>query len=227
MNSDKVLVDENNNLIACNVEEFIPDRLADEIENFTFNIPWYFRPTIAQFPDETYADANEPFEDPRVTDAFAFTHTCFSDDKIQSETYNFFRNILPFMEMKLGVEVEEIIRIRLRLTPQFPGHKRDMFNPPHVDLMTTDPFHTFVYYVYDSDGDTVIFNRKYDSIEKPTVLMKNEPTLQEIYRSSPKKGTGVFFDGLYYHSGNSPIDYRSRCIINFDFKLVDPNKEKK
>jgi hypothetical protein len=52
-------------------------------------------------------------------------------------------------------------------------------------------------------------------------LTKNEPDLREIFRNTPKKGTGVFFDGLYYHSGNSPVDFRSRCIINFDFKIKD------
>jgi len=211
----------NINPIAETIEDFLPISMQNEIEDVVFNMPWFFRPTIAQFPDENYHDADQPFEDPRVSDAFAFAHTCYSDNRIYSEYFHFFKNILRFLELKKNIEIEEIIRVRLRLTPQFPGHAKDMFNPPHVDLMTTDQFHTFVYYVYDSDGDTVIFNRKYDNVTKPTVLTKNEPDLREIFRNTPKKGTGVFFDGLYYHSGNSPVDFRSRCIINFDFKIKD------
>ena len=205
-------------MIAKVIDNFIPLTLQHDIENVVFNMPWFFRPTIAQFPDERYFDADKPFEDPRVSDAFAFAHTCYSDGQIHSEHFHYFNTLLRFLELKENIEVKEILRIRLRLTPQFPGHTKDMFNPPHVDIMSTDPFSTFVYYVHDSDGDTIIFDRKYDDINKPTVLTKNEPDLKEIFRNTPKKGTGVLFDGLYYHAGNSPINSRSRCVINFDFK---------
>jgi len=212
-------MESNNLLMAQVIDNFLPKTMQDEIEEVVFNMPWFFRPTIAQFPEYRYYDASTPFEDPRVTDAFAFAHTCYSDGQVHSEYFHFFKNILRFLELKANIEIKEILRVRLRLTPQFPGHKTDMFNPPHVDLMSTDQFHTFVYYVYDSDGDTVIFNRKYDNVNQPTVLMKNEPDLKVIFSSQPKKGTGLFFDGLYYHAGNSPVNYRSRCIINFDFKI--------
>lgn len=205
--------------VATVVENFLPKTMQNEIEEVVFNMPWFFRPTIAQFPENRYYDSSTPFEDPRVTDAFAFAHTCYSDNKAHSEYFHYFKHILRFLELSQGIEIKEILRIRLRLTPQFPGHTKNMFNPPHVDLMSTEQFYTFVYYVYDSDGDTVIFDRKYDNINEPTVLMKNEPDLNVIFRNTPKKGTGVLFDGLYYHSGNSPVDYRSRCIVNFDFKL--------
>jgi len=111
--------------------------------------------------------------------------------------------------------------LRLRLSPQNPGHTSDHFNPPHVDLMSTDPFKTFVYYVDDSDGDTVIFNKKYENTTHPTMLTKNEPDLQTIFTSTPRKGEGVYFDGLQFHAGNSPVNYKSRCIINFDFKIAE------
>jgi hypothetical protein len=87
--------------------------------------------------------------------------------------------------------------------------------------MSTDPFKTFVYYVDDSDGDTVIFNKRYESTSQPTTLTKNEPDLKAIFTSTPKKGEGIYFDGLQYHSGNSPVNYKSRCIINFDFKIKE------
>ena len=203
------------------ISDFLPNSYQDEILTNVFNMPWFFRPTIAQFPDSTYNDSTNPFEDPRVTDAFAFAHVCYSDGQVQSQYYEFFKNVLRFLELKKNIRITEIIRIRLRLTPQFPGHTLDMFNPPHVDLMTTEPFKTFVYYVDDSDGDTTIFNKKYMSTDEPTVLSKNQPDLQPIFTSTPKRGEGVYFDGLLYHSGNSPVKYKSRCIINFDFKIAE------
>jgi len=68
---------------------------------------------------------------------------------------------------------------------------------PHVDL----PFDHLVvlYYVNDSDGDTVFFNKQ-----------------NEIVKSvSPKKGRVVAFDGSIYHGGGIPKK-GPRCAINFD-----------
>jgi hypothetical protein len=207
------------NQIAEVINDFIPVTLQNEIEEVVFNMPWFFRPTIAQFPGELYKDSDSPFEDPRVSDAFAFAHTCFSDGNVQTEYFHFFKTVLRFLEFKKDIRIKDILRIRLRLTPQFPGHTEDMFNPPHIDIMSTEQFYTFVYYVFDSDGDTVIFNRKYDNLNLPTVLTKNEPDLQPIFTNTPKKGEGVLFDGLYYHSGNSPVKHKGRCVINFDFTV--------
>lgn len=207
--------------IAQVVDDFLPEAFQNEIQKVIESMPWYWVETVSLFPADRYHDAGLPFEDPRVSDAFAFTHICFSDGRVQSQYYEFFRTILRFLEMKLGIEVIEVIRIRLRLTPQFPGHKEGMFNAPHVDIGSTEPFRTLVYYVNDSDGDTVIFNRKYDNTNRPVVLNKNEPDLQPIFTNTPKKGSGVYFDGQYYHAGNSPLTVRSRCIINFDFRVKE------
>lgn len=207
--------------IAQVVDDFLPLAFQNEIQQTIQHMPWFWTEAISLFPEDRYKDAGLPFEDPRVSDAFAFAHVCFSDGRPQSQYYEFFRTILRFLELKLGIEVVEIIRIRLRLTPQFPGHKEGMFNAPHVDIGSTHGFKTLVYYVNDSDGDTVIFNKKYEHDGNPVVLNKNQPDLQPIFTNTPKKGSGVYFDGQYYHAGNSPLTVRSRCIINFDFRIKE------
>lgn len=203
------------------IKDFLPVTYQNDIINNLRGMPWYWHPTIAQFSEYVYADSLTPFEDPRVTDAFAFTHVCYENGAPTSEYYQFFKPILRFLEFKTNIRIKELIRLRLRLSPQCPNHNHNKFNPPHVDLMSTDPFKTFVYYVDDSDGDTVIFNKRYENTNQPTLLMKNDMELQPIFTSTPKKGEGVYFDGLQYHAGNSPVNYKSRCIINFDFKIED------
>ena len=42
------------NQIAEVIKDFIPETLQNEIEEVVFNMPWFFRPTIAQFPGELY-----------------------------------------------------------------------------------------------------------------------------------------------------------------------------
>ena len=63
-----------------------------------------------------------------------------------------------------------------------------------------------LYYVCDSDGDTIIFNEKEKS-EKYTVQK----------RVTPKQGRVVLFDGDFYHTAEQPID-NIRCVVNYDLK---------
>ena len=60
---------------------------------------------------------------------------------------------------------------------------------------------TFLYYVNDSDGDTIFFN-------------KNK---KEIKRVKPKKGTGVLFKSNTLHAGSNPINSDKRMVINYIF----------
>jgi ectoine hydroxylase-related dioxygenase (phytanoyl-CoA dioxygenase family) len=57
-----------------------------------------------------------------------------------------------------------------------------------------------LYYVTDSDGDTIFFD-------------DNE---NEIKRVSPKKGRIAFFDGTINHCSSNPTKLH-RSVINFDF----------
>jgi ectoine hydroxylase-related dioxygenase (phytanoyl-CoA dioxygenase family) len=78
---------------------------------------------------------------------------------------------------------------------------------PHVDA---DKDHlVFLYYVNDSDGDTIFFNEKYDGskIDNLTVMS----------RVSPESGKAVVFDGRTYHASSSPSIGDYRCVINIDF----------
>ena len=69
---------------------------------------------------------------------------------------------------------------------------------PHVDMLS--PHWVLLYYVNDSDGDTILYN-------------KNK---EEIKRVSPKKGKAIFFDGSIYHSAGIPKNSH-RAVINFNF----------
>ncbi len=69
---------------------------------------------------------------------------------------------------------------------------------PHVDFHY--PHWVCLYYVNDSDGDTIFYDNNQN----------------EIKRTTPKKGRMVLFDGSIYHSASTPtID--DRIIINYCF----------
>ena len=73
----------------------------------------------------------------------------------------------------------------------------------HKDSDAED-FISFIYYVYDSDGDTVFFN---DYVE-------------EIFKCSPQKNMLIQFPSKILHASSSPVYYNSRLVINFVCKRL-------
>jgi hypothetical protein len=81
---------------------------------------------------------------------------------------------------------------------QLPNINPSASSSIHTDL--DDPHYVCLYYVNDSDGDTIFFD-------------DNE---NEIKRVSPKEGRIAFFDGSIKHKGG--VNFKGpRAVINFNF----------
>lgn len=121
--------------------------------------------------------------------------------------------LLPVHEMlrmflnKHAIELKEIIRIKTNLLTR--GNSSEYHNV-HIDQNYDHK--VFLYYVNDSDGDTVFFDQFWSKDNFASL-----DTLTEQIRVAPKMGRGVVFDGLQYHTSTSPIQSNYRCVINVDF----------
>jgi|TARA_E500000318_G_scaffold24298_2_gene24481 hypothetical protein len=71
---------------------------------------------------------------------------------------------------------------------------------PHKDL--THNHYAMIYYVNDSDGDTIFYDNKENIIKK----------------ISPKKGRIAFFNGDILHSGSAPTQ-NLRIVLNYNFLI--------
>lgn len=107
-----------------------------------------------------------------------------------------FLNTLYSASLLEEIIIENVIQSRVFLHMPSPNPGLDDI---HVDIEL--PHQVFLYYVNDSDGDTVFFK-------------DDEKT--EIKRVTPKKGRGVFFDGSIKHCSTRPSKSH-RCIFNYDF----------
>ena len=74
------------------------------------------------------------------------------------------------------------------------------------------PHLAMVYYVVDSDGDTIIYN---ETEESDTYTVQKKVT--------PKQGRVVVFDGKFYHTAEQPTKSK-RCIMNFDVGILNEKK---
>ena len=155
------------------------------------DFPWYF------IPDITYNDglANQG----RCGFAHYFAD---EDDGIISEFHPLFLKLIHNSCKKINLKKIDVIQARsfLQLPSNIPHEEVD---DPHIDLIDTDHF-VMLYYVCDSDGDTIIYNEREKS-ESYTIKKKVRP----------KRGRVVLFDGRLYHTAEQPNNHK-RCIVNYD-----------
>ena len=123
----------------------------------------------------------------------SFEHVLKSSTKL-TEHYGNFSKIPQTVFAELKINFIDIIAARLFIT--VPHKTKLDFYAPHTDR--PEKHLGLIYYVNDSDGDTVFFEKE-KIIEKVT----------------PKKGRIVLFDGETLHSGGFPTD-NPRCIVNFN-----------
>lgn len=195
------------------IESFLPKSYQNELEHL-INDPSIFQ---WSFYDKIAIEYGEPvtYKNPKIINPIGLSHTFIESGNVVSDLWPRIRPILLFLEYHENIEISRMLRVRARRTMRDPSIDSSMFNPPHVDLPNAQPYKTLIYYVSDSDGDSVFFNERYNPVLGMPSLKDEDVT--ECFRYTPIKGNGILFDGHQYHSGNSPINYLHRTIINFDF----------
>jgi hypothetical protein len=125
----------------------------------------------------------------------------------------FWSLFLPIMFQAINVFDINLKVIRCKVNATYPtaGFLDNEYNPPHKDQEDPNML-VGIYYVNDSDGDTLFF-------EEP----ESNFTLGEfkvLAKVSPKKGSFVLFPASVLHAGRPPIIASSRYVINFNFVVL-------
>lgn len=106
---------------------------------------------------------------------------------------------------KHDIKYDKILRARVNVLPL---SNQDKYHYIHIDNVISH--YVFLYYLHDSDGDTLFFNkRRGDSDEN----------MEIIDRVSPKAGKAIMFDGLQFHSSSPPKENAFRSVLNVDFTI--------
>jgi len=184
------------------IDDVISKRYQDEIEFrlLKSNYSWRYTPTII----DCITKEGKVF-------GFGGKLGNHTDGIVDQENFNFLLPLTYSISEKSEVEYESILAARTFL--QVPSTYEKSYGPFHVDFKY--PHLVFLYYVNDSDGDTLITKKKFD-FSHQTFDELDESEI--VHRVTPKKGRAVIFDGLLYHSGGIPRN-NSRCVINFDLSI--------
>jgi hypothetical protein len=183
------------------IENIIPTHLQDDIEAklLHHDFPVYLGKETIEKTDPKFIN------DQNTKDYMMFNHIFVINSEITSSWYNLIHCISQELSAHLGLANTLPHRCKLNIT--FPNREfadTDYF-PSHYDAPRKSI--TGVYYVNDSDGDTLFFE---NPDESPLVITE---------QYTPKKGSLVYFDNSVLHSWRPPKNTRVRCVINFLFLL--------
>ena len=186
------------------IDDFISldyqEKIKQELLGLENDFPWYYTEDVTTAGDF----------DSQYRPALNHYYVNFNDDDI-SEVESVYHHLFVPMLSKackyLKIPETEVIQGRSFL--QFPLKNIDtsVVDTPHIDLDEGDEHVVVLYYVVDSDGDTIIYNERTESL-----------TYTEKQRVTPKQGRVVIFEGGQYHTAQQPSN-GTRCIVNYNLEL--------
>jgi hypothetical protein len=192
-------------IITC--DDLVPPSVADAIEREMASprFPWFYYANV-NYGDTPPTDrpGAYPQDDPRFEDSFGFSSLLFPGFEPTSPWLEHPKIVFEAFTKRHGLAPKQMVRIKANLLVRSAIPNPRPFTP-HVDL--PQPHWVMIYYVNDSDGDTVILDKTHPDWQNAAVL----------HTVSPKKGRAVLFDGRHYHCGTSPARHDVRIVLNYDF----------
>ena len=180
------------NVIDIDYQNIIKEILLGDRQYKGYDFPWYLT-----------HDVTKPAKaDSQKRPAFFHGYVDYPSE-LSSSFHDLFTELIQNSCGKLRLENVRVIQGRSFC--QLPINSEVVsVDTPHID--TKDDHFVMLYYVCDSDGDTIIYNEKVKS---------ENYTIQQ--RITPKQGRVVLFDGAYYHTAEQPLN-NIRCVVNYNLE---------
>jgi hypothetical protein len=160
--------------------------LADKIEEQLTDIHFPYN----YLQNVTYGNSSNTYKPGFLHEFFDF------ENKINNVYTSFLNQILYSFCFTQQINILHYFKGRVFMHIPSLNQDKDII---HVDTIT--PHWVCLYYVCDSDGDTILYKDDYKT---------------ELKRITPKKNRIVFFEGSIPHCSTPPSN-NHRIIINFNF----------
>ena len=205
-------------------DNIIPQEMADSVEKkvTTDVFPWYLLRDIGKSKLNN-KDNHRVVNDENTVNTLQLGHGVYNIEdigqEINSNMYAQVHAICDYCCQKFNIK-PSYIRQKFNLLGQNSLIKEGKYNTPHIDNKWFNSY-SMIYYVNDSDGDTIIFN------EKGGKNLKKRPdklTIKE--RITPKKNRAVLFRGDYFHTSTNPTKYEKRIILNVNLTNINEYGDK-
>jgi hypothetical protein len=203
--------------ILKNEKYLIIDNLLNENESnliqsklYNSSFPWFIagdRDDKGNMITASYEKLKFYEKDVNVVDLGQFYHSFFyiQNNKLVSNSKHVQipLTILSNLIKIINIKNISILRAKSNLILESRKYNKNSYGIPHTDTRDiNDEHYVLIYYVNNSDGDTVLFD--------------NNKIFKKI---SPKKGRGLIFKGNLLHANGHPVESSTRCVINFNLQL--------
>jgi hypothetical protein len=173
-------------------DEFLSIDEINAIGREFYRLPAIFSPLTSYVPEEEMPDPTDKYSN-------RFMYCSYEND--ENFTKDLAIKVLEKFSKKHKIDYDTIERTRSNTTFLCNEHRPSV---PHVD--SPNNHLVLLYYIDDSDGDTVLYKNNY---------YEDSEMIADI-RISPKAGRAVLFDGRIYHSFYYPNIYDKRSVININ-----------
>jgi hypothetical protein len=154
------------------------------------SLPWYWKDSV-------------------VTDIlnfnhyFGFTHQIIVEDEEISDIYSNIKFMINRFSQKTNIRIKKIVRIQANLSTLMNITDEQKKKAIHKDYLE-DNYVSFVYYVHDSDGETLVFD---------------DDKINIVEKCTPKQGDALWFKSNSWHMATPPKQNKRRVIINFVLEI--------
>lgn len=177
------------------IENLLPLPTAQHLEEKISNdwFPWYWtESTIDTYHTDEYNGIKN----------FQFTHHFYKNGSPSSSYATMLDPILKELEKRTEKRIQSIFRVKANLVTNMQMSAEELNKEIHIDHFS-DQYSSFVYYVSDSDGKTVV----YDIDDK--ILEQTDPVFN----------TGILFKSNLRHRGTPPSLHKRRIVLNFIMEM--------
>lgn len=199
------MIEVRENIIGTSYQNAIQDFLLDE------NLPWYYNHRTHSYSNNNSQRLEE--------DTFQFICPIVRKDvNFVSPYLNFFRPLVFNAQDCFGIEVVDINRMKVNMS--FKAGDSCVILPPHIDT-PTKKFISMVYYPFDCDGDTLLYDQTSNTLDEylSPEIIESACKSKIVGSIKPKKGSAIVFDSNIFHSASTPSKYDRRMVINCVFQI--------
>jgi len=136
---------------------------------------------------------------------FGFTHVAIRDYEANSQTIDLIKYLVDEITKTENIKYKAIFRAQFNLLTNTNITDEQLKNSIHIDIENPN-FLTILYYVIDSDGNTIFYNE-----DKETIISEH----------SPIEGEYIIFKSNTWHRASLPKINSRRLAINIVLELEE------
>tara|TARA_R110000744_G_scaffold137830_2_gene248470 strand:- start:909 stop:1466 length:558 start_codon:yes stop_codon:yes gene_type:complete len=136
----------------------------------------------------------------KTKSTFQLVHTIYKQNQ-QYKSPHYPAFLALFQEIINKTVKRDVILLRMKVNLLFKSNKKAI-NIFHTDDTLDPNFFSTIYYVDDSDGDTVVYDNK------------------KLIKIKPEAGKVLLFNGGLHHASSSPVKNKIRKVVNINFKYA-------